>query len=266
MQGIDEKKANEMISIAKNFYDKGIISSAIGKIKCTADSKETVEILTNVFDWSNTLSQDAGGNVFGEKESKRNLLTGKWEKTFWFGDYGIGGEYKWTIMNLFQLAYGVEGLDYNLLQNSNFSMEFDYAEDAYVVGLVREVKDVRIVHKKGDDSTLPCFTDGKERHHMHNMESNLLVIMKELSPELKGEYRVDSADCLCRDIFANTVRYGEESVIEAIKKNKEAILKAFNISSLPDICKITEEYSDEKLAKYLGTHVNVEEILKKASE
>lgn len=263
MQGIDVKKANEMISFAKNFYSLGIVSFATGKIKCTADSKETVEILKKVFDWTSAVNPEAGGNVFGEKESRRNLLTGKWEKTFWFGDYGIGGEYKWTIMHLFQLAYGVEGLDYNLLQNSNFSMEFDYAEDARVVSLVREVKEVKITHKKVDDPTQPYFTDGKEKLHAHSMESTLLMSLKTMAPELNDECRSGTADYLCLDIAMNTERYGKESVIEAIRKNKEVILKTFNISSLLDICKLAETFNENETKDRIS---GVEEILRKASE
>lgn len=242
---IDLKKIEEVNSFAKNFFDMGICSMASGTIKCHSTNQKVAEMVLNVLE-----------GTFG-KEIKRTL-TG-YEGTGFFGGIGIS-DFNFTIPHLFQLAYGREGMDYELLQNSDFTIEFDFFDLARPTMSIYSTSGAKLIHKKGEDPTQPRFVEGNTISYAYSMENVIFVSLSATSSWVTCCSPDDRAGLFLNEIECCLLREPEENVIEALKAKKEAIFKIFKVKSLVEILDIaTDEFEVEK-------DIDLKGVLEKASK
>lgn len=257
MQNIDLEKIMEVKSFAKEFSDMEIVSRAEGRARICSDKKEIVEMLLKCFDNKKSTPENCFFAVMDSEKVKRNLLSGNYEVDTIFIGKGIS-EYEFTVSHLFQLAFNENGLDYEELENSNFSIRFEYTDTTRRTNQIYEVACMEINHKKGEDPTQPCFTRGNVIPYIYNMENVISVLLGANSVWITYANRNDRAELFMDEIDGCSFKTSNEEVLKALKKNTEALKKIFNVSKLSDIYNLkSEEY---------GFNENVEEILKEASK
>lgn len=245
MQGIDIKKIKEVKSFAQNFWDMDIYSFANGDVTCHSKDEKVAEMLLKVF--------DAALN-----ETKKRTLTGYAVKALFIGK-GIS-DYNFTIPHLFQLVYGREGIDYELLQNSDYSMEFEFIDLARATMQIYTTSGAKLVHKKGEDPTQPRFVEGNTISYVYNMENVISTTLSATSAWVTSTSIDDTAGLFLNEIECCLLREPEEDVIKALRTKKEAIFKIFKVKSLVEILDIaTDEFEVEK-------DIDLKGVLEKASK
>lgn len=256
MQGIDLQKINEIKSFATNFRSMGIVSAATGKAHICTDSEQIVKMILTCFDKED--EQNYYFLILESSKIKRNILSGKYEADVVFLGAGIS-EYEFTASHLFQLAYDEIGLDYEQLKESNFSIRFDYEDIARATDQIYKIACMELSHKKGEDPTEPHFKRGNIIPYIYNVD-NIVSVLLSASSIWTTNTSADDAACLfLNEIDVIASRTSNEEVIEALKRNAEALKRVFGVSKISDI------YDLRDAEEYRGTD-NLKAILEEASK
>ena len=266
---IDAANSKELISSYQKFWNLGISSSVVGKVKILANEEKATKMLLRCMDWNENVFTEydyhEGESIF-EKKAPKKLKIGKYkyELEALFMNNGIGDIFDLTISNIFKLSYGLSGVDHEFLYNQDFKMEFDYINRDHNSKAVDVVFGTTVVHKKGKEENE--FKKGKlEGTYLAGKETFISVIPEK---EVKIAKTFDNPasfamDSLCYNLYIlllSSKMYTKQEIIDELKKNREKLLKLLNISSLMDIAEEGEELPKEMV------DAGLLDVLKKADE